>query len=125
MSDFLLNRLKIFTAAVIAVMFIFVFASCGDKYEGSAYTGEWECVSARMDGVKINADKVVSDFSITLKSDGNASAVIDGNKSGGRWEKTDKGIEIKSGDEKLDFQSRDDSIVYSDSGIEIVFKKVK
>lgn len=125
MSDGLLTRLKKITAAVIVVMCIFAFASCGDKYEGSTYTGKWECVSARMDGVKINADKVLSDFSITLKADGNASALIDGSQSGGKWEKTHQGIEIKSGDKKLDFQSRDDNLVYSDSGIDIVFKKVK
>lgn len=111
--------------AVLVVMCAWLFAACGDKYEGSAYTGKWKCVSANMQGIKISADKVVKDFSITLDLNGKAAAVIDGKESGGEWEKTEHGFKIKSGDKELEFQKIDDEVIYQDQGVEILFEKEK
>ena len=115
------------TAVIIVVLFLVLssvlLTACSDKYEGSPYTGKWKCVSAQMQGAKIRSDKVVSDFYITLGANGKAVAVINGKDSGGEWEKTDLGFVIRSGDEELEFIAKDDSIVYSAKGIELLFEK--
>ena len=118
------NKFRRITGLMLVVVLLTVLlAACGDKYADSEYTGTWKCVSGKMKGVSISADKVTDEFNIILDEDGSAEAVIDGGSSQGEWEESGDGVTIKSGEDSLIFKKKNNKLVYRSKGVSLLFEK--
>ena len=110
-------------AVMLLVCAVFCFASCGDKYSDSEYTGKWKCTEGEAGGVTVRADEILGGFEIELKEDGTAQTTINGETASGEWEPTEKGFKLKADDQELEFSKEGDNVKVDYKGVEITFVK--
>ena len=78
---------KVSLMAAAVLLFCVMLTGCmSDKYANSEYTGTWKATKASMSGVSLDVNKVIGSFVLELEADGDAKAVIKGEKSSGDWE---------------------------------------
>lgn len=91
---------------------------------GCEYTGTWKATKASMSGVSLDVDKAFGSFVLELEADGDAKAIIKGEKSSGDWEEVEKGFKLKDSQSEMDFTKVKQGVVKTHySGMDIVFEK--
>lgn len=118
------KRLSIVLTSV-CLLCLLLTGCMSDKYENSEYLGTWRATSASMGGVKINVSKAVGgEFTLDLKPNGDAKAVIGNDKGSGDWEETDNGFKLKDSSGEMVFVKVETGKVKTDySGMTILFEK--
>ncbi len=95
-----------------------------DKYANSEYVGMWKATKASMSGVSLDVNKVIGSFVLELEADGDAKAVIKGEKSSGDWEEVENGFKLKDSQDEMAFTKVKKGIVKTEySGMVILFEK--
>lgn len=95
-----------------------------DKYANSEYVGTWKSTKASMSGVSLDVNKVIGSFVLELEADGDAKAVIKGEKSSGDWEEVENGFKLKDSQDEMAFTKVKKGVVKTEySGMVILFEK--
>ncbi|AVO28144.1 MAG: hypothetical protein ACI4NX_05610 [Megasphaera elsdenii] len=95
-----------------------------DKYANSEYTGTWKATKASMSGVNLDVNKAIGSFVLELEADGDAKAVIKGEKSSGDWEEVENGFKLKDSQDEMAFTKVKKGVVKTEySGMVILFEK--
>ena len=111
-------------AAAVLLLCVMLTGCMSDKYANSEYTGTWKATKASMSGVSLDVDKAFGSFVLELEADGDAKAIIKGEKSSGDWEEVEKGFKLKDSQSEMDFTKVKQGVVKThDSGMDIVFEK--
>lgn len=84
-------RLSLLIVAVL-MLCVMLTGCMSDKYANSEYTGTWKATKASMSGVNLDVNKAIGSFVLELEADGDAKAVIKGEKSSGDWEEVENGF---------------------------------
>lgn len=118
------KRLSVVLAAV-CLLCLLLTGCMSDKYETSEYVGVWKATTGSMGGIQINVSKVVGgEFTLELKPNGDAKAIIGSEKGNGDWEETDKGFKLKDSSDEMVFVKVETGKVKTDySGMTILFEK--
>ena len=116
---------KVSLMAAAVLLFCVMLTGCmSDKYANSEYTGTWKATKASMSGVSLDVDKAFGSFVLELEADGDAKAIIKGEKSSGDWEEVEKGFKLKDSQSEMDFTKVKQRVVKTHySGMDIVFEK--
>ena len=116
---------KVSLMAAAVLLFCVMLTGCmSDKYANSEYTGTWKATKASMSGVSLDVDKAFGSFVLELEADGDAKAIIKGEKSSGDWEEVEKGFKLKDSQSEMDFTKVKQGVVKTHySGMDIVFEQ--
>lgn len=96
---------KVSLMAAAVLLFCVMLTGCmSDKYANSEYTGTWKATKASMSGVSLDVDKAFGSFVLELEADGDAKAIIKGEKSSGDWEEVEKGFKLKDSQSEMDLR---------------------
>ena len=116
---------KVSLMAAAVLLFCVMLTGCmSDKYANSEYTGTWKATKASMSGVSLDVDKAFGSFVLELEADGDAKAVIKGEKSSGDWEEVENGFKLKDSQDEMAFTKVKKGVVKTEySGMVILFEK--
>ncbi|WP_337544560.1 hypothetical protein [Megasphaera sp.] len=116
---------KVSLMAAAVLLFCVMLTGCmSDKYANSEYTGTWKATKASMSGVSLDVNKVIGSFVLELEADGDAKAVIKGEKSSGDWEEVENGFKLKDSQDEMAFTKVKKGVVKTEhSGMVILFEK--
>lgn len=113
-----------FMAAAVLLLCVMLTGCMSDKYANSEYTGTWKATKASMSGVSLDVNKVIGSFVLELEADGDAKAVIKGEKSSGDWEEVENGFKLKDSQDEMAFTKVKKGVVKTEhSGMVILFEK--
>ena len=111
-------------AAAVLLLCVMLTGCMSDKYANSEYTGTWKATKASMSGVSLDVNKVIGSFVLELEADGDAKAVIKGEKSSGDWEEVENGFKLKDSQDEMAFTKVKQGVVKTEhSGMVILFEK--
>lgn len=111
-------------AAAVLLLCVMLTGCMSDKYANSEYTGTWKATKASMSGVSLDVNKVIGSFVLELEADGDAKAVIKGEKSSGDWEEVENGFKLKDSQDEIAFTKVKKGVVKTEhSGMVILFEK--
>ena len=111
-------------AAAVLLLCVMLTGCMSDKYANSEYTGTWKATKAFMSGVSLDVNKVIGSFVLELEADGDAKAVIKGEKSSGDWEEVENGFKLKDSQDEMAFTKVKKGVVKTEhSGMVILFEK--
>lgn len=111
-------------AAAVLLLCVMLTGCMSDKYANSEYTGTWKATKASMSGVSLDVDKAFGSFVLELEADGDAKAVIKGEKSSGDWEEVENGFKLKDSQDEMAFTKVKKGVVKTEhSGMVILFEK--
>ena len=111
-------------AAAVILLCVMLTGCMSDKYANSEYTGTWKATKASMSGVSLDVNKVIGSFVLELEADGDAKAVIKGEKSSGDWEEVENGFKLKDSQDEMAFTKVKKGVVKTEhSGMVILFEK--
>lgn len=111
-------------AAAVLLLCVMLTGCMSDKYANSEYTGTWKATKVSMSGVSLDANKVIGSFVLELEADGDAKAVIKGEKSSGDWEEVENGFKLKDSQDEMAFTKVKKGVVKTEhSGMVILFEK--
>lgn len=110
---------------VVVLMLCVMLTGCmSDKYANSEYVGTWKATKASMSGVSLDVNKVIGSFVLELEADGDAKAVIKGEKSSGDWEEVENGFKLKDSQDEMAFTKVKKGVVKTEySGMVVLFEK--
>lgn len=110
--------------AAVFLLCVMLTGCMSDKYANSEYTGTWKATKASMSGVNLDANKSIGSFVLELEADGDAKAVIKGEKSSGDWEEVENGFKLKDSQDEMAFTKVKKGVVKTEySGMVILFEK--
>ena len=111
-------------AAAVLLLCVMLTGCMSDKYANSEYTGTWKATKVSMSGVSLDANKVIGSFVLELEADGDAKAVIKGEKSSGDWEEVENGFKLKDSQDEMAFTKVKKGVVKTEhSGMVILLEK--
>lgn len=111
-------------AAAVLLLCVMLTGCMSDKYANSEYTGTWKATKVSMSGVGLDVNKVIGSFVLELEADGDAKAVIKGEKSSGDWEEVENGFKLKDSQDEMAFTKVKKGVVKTEySGMVILFEK--
>lgn len=111
-------------AAAVLLLCVMLTGCMSDKYANSEYTGTWKATKVSMSGVSLDVNKVIGSFVLELEADGDAKAVIKGEKSSGDWEEVENGFKLKDSQDEMSFTKVKKGVVKTEySGMVILFEK--
>lgn len=110
--------------AAVLLLCVMLTGCMSDKYANSEYTGTWKATKASMSGVNLDVNKAIGSFVLELEADGDAKAVIKGEKSSGDWEEVENGFKLKDSQDEMAFTKVKKGVVKTEySGMVILFEK--
>ncbi len=112
--------------AAFALILLCGCGGAGDKYTDSKYVGTWTAKTAAYAGLTLDAEQVFTEFTLTLESDGDAAANINGESESGSWDESETGIVLTdASNEKMEFTVDGDTLTLSRDGVLITFEQQK
>ena len=88
------KTLQMYSVALVIAMLALVLTGCGEDMSNSPYLGKWMATTATYNGVTLDVNKILGEFSFDLQKDGNCTAVISGDTKKCSWDETDKGFAV-------------------------------